>query len=258
MLEKDKLEGAEFVYDSSDMTIIGVATKRSSGFNNEELLRAILSALDKRNIDAIFPYLEDFNFISGNSINTRFRLSLASKVIKCEFNSNRAKSTDYNEIGLDIANDVIIGNNTRISILVHNPVKANSILLPMLGRDGQLTYSGNYKKLEKQLQGSIEKALKQLNKAVALMEKLSVTPFSATTIAKHTDVKKLLAILPGRELEESINKRLRSRDYSMLSKNFAALQKNADRLILLGELIEMNNSDGWSSPKIAVNSLQPD
>ena len=241
--EKEKLEAARFIYDSSDMTVIGVTSKRSSGSNNEEFLRTILSALDKRNINAIFPHLENFKFIGGSSNNTKFRLSLVSKEIKSELYSNRARSIEYNELGLDLTNDIIIGNTTLISTFVHNAVKGTKLLIPMLEPDGQLLHHGNAKKYEKQLHNSTIKALKQLNKTATTLEKLAVIPFSAETIAAHTDFKNLLSILPNRDLNDAINKRLRTRDYSIFVKKFSIMAKNADKITLLAELLEKNDAE---------------
>jgi hypothetical protein len=144
---------------------------------------------------------------------------------------------------LNITSDAIISSATVIHILAHNPARGSNLLLPMLGPSGELVHNGNHKKFEKQLQDFTVKAIKQLNKVAIAMEKFAATPFSATAIAAHADVKNLMSIPPGRDLQDAINKRLRTRDYSMFEKKSAVIAKNEDRITLLGELLEMNEAD---------------
>ena len=165
-----------------------------------------------------------------------------SNSLKSECYSNR-KGTELNEIGLDFINDLIIGNTTLIHMLAHNPARGSNLLMPMMGSAGQLVHNGNNKKFLTQLQESTVKALKHMNKVATAMEKLAVAPFSATAIATHADIKNLMAISPGRDLQDNINKRLRTRDYSVFVKRYAIIAKNADRLTLLCELLEINDAE---------------
>ena len=240
---QSKLADAELVYDSSENAIIGITTKLSGDYSNEDFLRDVLSTLDKKNIDAIFPHTNEFEFRGAHSINTRLNIKMVSKAIKTKVFSAQLNGSELNEIGLDLTNDLFLGKASRIGLLIHRPSCSSNLSLPIFGAHGKLSYNGNHTKFQKQVQKATSEALICLSKARTLVEKLADVPFSAISLAKYADTKILFGILGASECRSKINKNLRNKDYLHLSKSEAKLRQKADSILLLAEFIDMEDAD---------------
>jgi hypothetical protein len=201
---KNKLKNAEFVFDDSTKTVIGVVSDTYVGYSNKKFLDDICDCLSsKKKQKSVFSELTDFEFETSYSINTHLHLRLLHKKMTGVIRGKGGIAEDVSKLGLQLSNAMSGGKALKMDYFVHRLVCANGLILPVGGAQARLIHSGKEENFQKRLSTKMNEVIDSLATSKKMIESLGAVNFNADKIAHYPEIQKLFEIIPHKNLAQS-------------------------------------------------------
>lgn len=109
---------------------------------------------------------------------------------------------DKSLLGLQLSNAMSGGKALKMDYFVHRLVCANGLILPVGGAQARLIHSGHKDNFHKRLSEKMAGVVGSLATAKKTVEILGDVNFNAEKLAHYPDLKKLLMMIPERNLKQ--------------------------------------------------------
>ena len=203
---RKKLEGLEFVVDTSADVVVGIVSDSYVTYSNQEFLRDIDDLL------STLPNAKEITFNSAFGVNTELTLHFVFESMHGEIKGKGGKGSDKSQIGLEFKNSMVGTSSVSLNYFIHRLACANGMMVPTAQSINRVNHSGSGETFNERLEKRFKEGVRKMGVVKNMVERLGKITFDPEKLAMDKKASEsVFEISPGlkKHICDQTNIRLR-------------------------------------------------